>query len=89
MNTPKHIDALPFDTVTFDLAITVCDNAATECPSLPQRARGQTKIIHRSFDDPPGLTRDMTDDAEKLRVYQRVANEIREFVLTLPSLLAP
>ena len=42
-----------------DFVFTVCDSAATECPSLPSRSRGQSKMIHHSFDDPPALTRGM------------------------------
>ncbi|AZV46106.1 low molecular weight phosphatase family protein [Nautilia sp. PV-1] len=33
----------------FDLAITVCDNAAKECPVIPG-----TKTIHIPFEDPDG-----------------------------------
>jgi len=33
----------------FDLAVTVCDNAAKECPVIPG-----TKTIHIPFDDPDG-----------------------------------
>ena len=84
---PKTIDSLPFDSVKFDLAVTVCDSAASECPSLPSNSGQSIRIIHRSFDDPPARTRDLTDDEEKLEVFERVSKEIYNFVLTLPTLI--
>lgn len=60
----------------FDYVITVCDNAAENCPVFPGRA----ERIHWSFDDPADASG--TDD-EKLAVFRRVREEIsarlREF----------
>ncbi|MBN2417112.1 arsenate reductase ArsC [bacterium] len=65
---------------TFDFVITVCDRARESCPVFP----GLTTLVHRSFDDPPALTRGMTDEEEILAVYRRVRDEIREFVEGMP-----
>jgi arsenate reductase len=37
------------------------------------------------FDDPPALTRGTDREDEKLLVYRRVRDEIRDFVETLPE----
>ncbi|MCK5250935.1 MAG: arsenate reductase ArsC, partial [Spirochaetaceae bacterium] len=65
----------------FDYVVTVCDNARERCPWFPAK----TKLIHRSFQDPPALTRGMPDGEEKLAVYRRVRDEIRGFVESLPE----
>lgn len=59
----------------FDYVITVCDNAKESCPVFP----GNVKRIHWSFDDPAEAT---GSDAEKLAVFRRVRDEIREKLTT-------
>lgn len=53
----------------FDLVITVCDNAAAECPHFP----GAARYLHWPFDDPP---RAPGGEAHQLAVCRRVRNEI-------------
>jgi arsenate reductase len=65
----------------FDYVVTVCDSAKERCPYFPAK----TRLIHRSFPDPPALTEGMEDGEEKLAVYRRVRDEIRAFVETLPG----
>jgi len=67
----------------FDLVVTVCGSARERCPLFPGRARR----VHRGFDDPPALTRDVEDEEQALDVYRRVRDEIRAFVAGLPDLL--
>ncbi len=55
----------------FDYVITVCDNAKEQCPVFP----GKTRRIHWSFDDPAAA---VGDEAERLAVFRRVRDEIRE-----------
>jgi arsenate reductase len=55
----------------FDYVITVCDNARENCPVFP----GRTKRLHWSFDDPAAAE---GDAAERLSVFRRVRDEIRE-----------
>jgi len=68
----------------FDYVVTVCDNAREHCPWFPAK----TKLMHKSFEDPPFITRDMPDGEEKLAVYRRVRDEIRSFVETLPEVFS-
>jgi len=74
----KLVDELD---VEFDYVVTVCGNAKKSCPMFP----GKAKVVHVGFDDPPALTKDMTDEKEILDVYRRVRDEIRAFVETLPE----
>ena len=69
--------------IDFDYVITVCDHARETCPLFP----GKAKKRHLGFDDPPSLTAHMPDGEEKLKVYRRVRDEIREFIKTLPEWL--
>ena len=70
--------------VAFDYVVTVCAHANENCPIFP----GKAKVVHVGFDDPPRLTKDLPDGEEKLAVYRRVRDEIRDFVKTLPDSLA-
>lgn len=65
----KTVEELP--SIQFDYVITVCDSARENCPYFPGG-----KIIHVGFQDPPALTRNMSDEEEVLSVYRRVRDEI-------------
>ena len=80
--TSKLVTDLPLDT-EFDYVVTVCGHANENCPYFPAK----TRVVHVGFDDPPSLTRSMTDEAEILAVYRRVRDEIKEFVEGLPDSL--
>jgi arsenate reductase len=69
--------------VALDYVVTVCGHANEHCPIFP----GQAKVVHVGFDDPPRLTTQLPDGEEKLAVYRRVRDEIRDFVETLPDSL--
>jgi len=61
--------------ISFDLAITLCDNAHAICPVV----RNAKKTIHQGFDDPhlvPGT------DEEILNGYRRVRDEIAAWIDT-------
>ncbi|MDC0934816.1 arsenate reductase ArsC [Pirellulales bacterium] len=77
----QHVDELIH--VEFDCVVTVCDNAAESCPV----SSGSAKVIHHSFDDPPRLAKEAASEEEALAQYQRVRDEIREYVATLPECL--
>lgn len=62
----------------FDYVITVCDNAKESCPVFP----GNTKRIHWSFDDPAEAT---GSDGEKLAVFRRVRDEIKEKLIAFAN----
>src|SRR6185369_10141169 len=62
--------------VVFDYVVTVCGHAHEHCPLFP----GQARVVHVGFEDPPKLTRHLPDGEEKLAVYRRVRDEIRQFI---------
>jgi len=78
----KHVDDLRG--VGLDVVVTVCDRAHESCPLFP----GSTRVVHRSFDDPPRLARGAASEEEALGHYRRVRDEIRAFVEQLPEALA-
>jgi len=77
----KRIDALR--DVEFDYVVTVCDNARENCPVFT----GKAKAVHVGFDDPPRLAAGARNEEERLAPYRRVRDEIRDFVIKLPSLI--
>jgi arsenate reductase len=77
----KGIDALK--DVRFDYVVTLCDRAKESCPFFP----GETKQIHKSFDDPPSLSSGLKDEEEIMGPYRRVRDEIRAFVEGMPEVL--
>ncbi len=79
----KHLNELK--DVPFDYVVTVCDNAHESCPLFP----GKTRVVQRSFDDPPRLAKDTKSEEEALNHYRRVRDEIRAFVEKMPEILNP
>jgi len=76
----KTVDELP--KITFDYVVTVCDHAHENCPYF---AGG--KIVHVGFQDPPALTKEMTNEEEILMIYRKVRDEIESFVKDMKSIL--
>jgi arsenate reductase (thioredoxin) len=58
---------------TFDLVVTVCDNAREACPYFP----GAHKQIHRGFEEPSAAG---GEEEEKLAVFRRVRDDIRAWI---------
>jgi len=80
--TSNHLDE--YADITFDLVVTVCNNAAEACPIFP----GATRVHHQPFDDPPALAKEVFTPLQVANAYARVRNEIRDFVQKeLPDLL--
>ena len=69
--------------IKFDYVITVCSHAYETCPVFP----GNTTVIHRDFDDPPALAKNLEKESEILEQYRRVRDEIRLYIETLPDIL--
>ena len=61
-----------------DFVVTVCSDAHESCPVFPGG-----KIIHVGFDDPPRLTENVADSEQRLIVYRRVRDEIKDFISTI------
>jgi arsenate reductase len=73
-------DELP--KINMDFVFTVCSDAHENCPYFPGG-----KIIHTGFDDPPRLTKEMTDEEEILDVYRRVRDEIKTMVVNIEKFM--
>jgi len=73
----KHVDE--FAGEHFDYVLTVCDNARESCPIFPR----VTKMIHRSFVDPPTLE---GSEKERLDLFRSVRDEIREYLRNFPPI---
>jgi arsenate reductase len=67
----KSKSAMEFIGQTFDYVITVCDNAKKTCPVFP----GKYEKVHWSLEDPAEAA---GSDEEKLKVFRRIRNQIRE-----------
>ena len=63
----EHVDS--YLGVGVDTVISVCDSAASNCPTFPEGVRR----IHWSFDDPAGAT---GTPAERMTAFRRVRDEI-------------
>ncbi len=77
----KHVRELM--NIPFDYVITVCNRTNESCPIFPGRA----KRIHKNFDDPPTLAKNVKSEAEALPHYRRVRDEIRAFIESFPQAL--
>jgi Protein-tyrosine-phosphatase len=72
----KHVNELDGD--LFDYVITVCDNAKESCPLFP----GAVKRLHHGFEDPAAVN---GSDEERLAVFRRVRDELREYLRKFAS----
>lgn len=72
----KHLDE--FGRRAFDYVLTVCDQANEACPFFP----GATRRLHHDFQDPAAFE---GTEEERLAVFRRVRDEIRDYLKTFPS----
>ena len=72
----QHLDE--FSEIDFDYVITLCDNAAENCPVFS----GQAKVFHKPFEDPYFAS---GSEEEILETFRKVRNEIREFIEEMPN----
>lgn len=63
---------------SFDVVLTVCDNAKETCPIFP----GPGARIHRAFEDPAEAAGDFE---RRMAAFRRVRDELREYLKTLVS----
>jgi arsenate reductase len=57
---------------TFDIVITVCDNAKENCPYFP----GKAKMIHQNFPDP---AKAIGSASEVMEQFRKVRDQIKKF----------
>lgn len=67
-----------FSEIDFDYVITLCDNAAENCPVFTGRAR----VFHKPFEDPYFASGSEEDIME---TFRKVRNDIREFIEEMPN----
>jgi len=70
-NRSKHVDE--FAGQAFDYVLTVCDNAARNCPIYP----GSTKRLHFGFEDPAAA---QGSEEQRLAAFRRVRDQIRAYL---------
>jgi len=71
---PQKVDEYLHE--AFDYVITVCDHARENCPVFTGEVKQR---LHIGFDDPAEAT---GTEAEILKVFRRIRDEIRERMLT-------
>ena len=74
----KHLDTMR--PMTFDLAVTLCDNVRELCPRPP----GAAKLMHWPIEDPVGV---VGTPEERLAAFRRARDEIRALVEQLPRFM--
>lgn len=67
----------------FDFVVTVCDSAKEQCPFF----RGNARLIHHSFPDPPTQAKNVESEEEILAIYRQTRDEIKDFIQTFPEIL--
>lgn len=76
MHKSQHLDE--FSEIGFDYVITLCDNAAKNCPVFT----GKVKVFHRPFEDPYFASGSEEDIME---TFRSVRNDIRKFIEAMPD----
>lgn len=61
----------------FDYIITLCDHANETCPLFS----GEGKRVHQGFPDPVGVE---GTEEERLEIFQKVRDELKDFILSFP-----
>ncbi len=67
-----------FSEIDFDYVITLCDNAAENCPVFT----GQAKVFHKPFEDPYFAS---GSEEDILETFRKVRNDIRHFIEAMPD----
>ena len=78
MHTSKYSDDL--GGIDFDYVVTLCDNAAQNCPVFP----GKVKVIHKPFKDPYFAT---GSEEKVMAEFRKVRDQIKTFIETIPDSL--
>ena len=78
MHTSKHVDDL--GGIDFDYVVTLCDNAAQNCPIFD----GKAQVIHRPFKDPYFAT---GTEEQIMAEFRETRDRIKAFIETIPASL--
>ncbi len=81
--TPRTVDSVIQNGATFDVVVTVCDEASAErCPYVP----GAGKRLHWSFADPSAMTGTEEEVLAGIRrVRDQIKNRISEWLVELAN----
>jgi arsenate reductase len=74
----RHVDE--FSGIDFDYVVTLCDNAAENCPVFS----GKAKVLHEPFDDPYFAS---GSEGQIMATFRKVRDEIKTFIETMPQSL--
>lgn len=78
ISAQKSQHLVEFSEIDFDYVITLCDNAAENCPVFT----GQAKVFHKPFEDPYFATGSEEDIME---TFRKVRNNIKYFIEAMPN----
>ncbi|MBW7991938.1 MAG: arsenate reductase ArsC [Planctomycetes bacterium] len=67
-----------YSEIDFDYVITLCDNAAENCPVFA----GQAKVFHKPFEDPYFAS---GSEEGIMETFRKVRNNIRKFIEMMPD----
>jgi len=70
-HTSEHVDT--YADTSIDIVVTVCDDAAENCPYIPARRQN----LHHGFDDPSAVE---GTDEEKRAAFRRVRDELDDWI---------
>jgi len=62
-----------FKEITFDVVVTVCDQANETCPFFPGK-----KVIHKGFTDPESIVELKN---EQLNAFRSIRDEIKQWIM--------
>ncbi len=62
-----------YDDTPLDVVVTVCDDAAENCPYIPARK----KNLHRGFEDPSAVK---SAEEEKRAAFRRIRDELADWI---------
>lgn len=70
-HTSEHVEAC--DETPFDIVVTVCDDAAENCPYIPARKRN----LHHGFEDPSSVK---GTEEERRAAFRQTRDELTEWI---------
>ncbi len=76
MHKSQHVDE--FSGIDFDYVVTLCDNAAENCPVFS----GKTRIVYKPFDDPYFAS---GSEEQIMATFRKVRDDIKTFIETMPE----
>jgi arsenate reductase len=65
----------------FEYVVTICNDVNEKCPLFP----GKAKRLHHAFDNPPRIAKTLSSEEDKINLYRRVRDEIKEFISKMPN----